>query len=48
MSEAAETADKQTRAKASAIAFIVLAIGVQGLWVIFLIWLAIRAVFLVV
>jgi hypothetical protein len=43
MSQAAEPAAQQTRVKPSVIVFIALAIGVQGLWLAFLIWLAIRA-----
>jgi hypothetical protein len=45
-SEAAEPAAQQTRVKPSVIAFIVLAVSVQGLWVAFLIWLAIRRLLL--
>jgi hypothetical protein len=43
MSEAAEPAVDQTRVKPSVITFMVLALGVQALWVVLLIWLAIHA-----
>ena len=45
MSEAAEPAAQRARATPLLIAFIVLTAGVQVVWMAFLVWLAIRAIF---
>jgi hypothetical protein len=45
VSEAAEPAARQAQFTPFVIAFIVLAAGIQGLWMAFLIWLAIRTIF---
>lgn len=45
MSEAAEPAAQRAHGTPFVIAFIVLAAGVQGVWMAFLIWLAIRTIF---